>query len=910
MRLHALEFTGIGPFRERQVIDFDRLAGSGLFLIDGPTGAGKTTIIDAIVFALYGDVSGREADDSRLRSDYSLPSEPSEVICEFSVGDRRIWIKRTPRFLRPKLKGEGTTQVAATQLLRELDRDGHVRAELTHASEIGARVAALMGMSAQQFRQLVVLPQGEFADLLRMKPLDRFTALGPLLGDAFYRRLQDDLELDGAAGRARVTEAAVAVHDAQQRLMGALGDLDDEAAAEQRAVLAADDTAAAGRVEAAQAIVDWILGQQSAYAEVVDALEPRVAALRQQVDRLDEDAEAMRRHERDVQMRDEALAALGAEAAHLERAEAAGLLAQLQQGKGRLEPWIAWEADADARVHRRTALVQAHLDAVAEAEQAEEERASLPERRRRLQSELTARELLAATGAQQAAEVERLTELQAALVDLAAQEVQARAVSTALTSATDRAGQADRAVAERTAQFEELLVRQLHARAGVLAQALAAGRPCPVCGSIDHPAKASGGDAGVSDDELAAHREELDAMRERAQQLRIDREAAAAQMREIEGRVMTLRGALADRQAPELVHDIEVARQAWQAATDAASAVPALMAELRELDAWERSAQQRQQGLAAAVSGLLTELAVLDAAEEQARTERAAILGSAPSAAELTREWDEQISRLQAFTTADEAAAASRAALPVVDESETGADRAPATRAALEQAQEQLDIARLALGQFAHAGRAAAQPLAELRSAVESERVARDETAAAIALADAVTAARGSINRRRLTLQSYAVQRRFAAVLDAASLHLGRMSAGKYSLALDDQAHGNAQGGLGIKVHDAWTGQQRDPRSLSGGETFYTALSLALGLADVVRDEVGGTQLETLFVDEGFGSLDQESLQLVLEQLDALRTGGRVVGVVSHVTEMKEWVRERIDVIVGQDRTSSIALMI
>ena len=111
-------------------------------------------------------------------------------------------------------------------------------------------------------------------------------------------------------------------------------------------------------------------------------------------------------------------------------------------------------------------------------------------------------------------------------------------------------------------------------------------------------------------------------------------------------------------------------------------------------------------------------------------------------------------------------------------------------------------------------------------------------------------------------------------------------------------------------MNDAWTGQQRDPRSLSGGETFYAALSLALGLADVVRDEAGGTQLDTLFVDEGFGSLDQESLQLVLEQLDALRTGGRVVGVVSHVTEMKEWVHERIDVTVGQDRTSSLTVAI
>jgi exonuclease SbcC len=136
------------------------------------------------------------------------------------------------------------------------------------------------------------------------------------------------------------------------------------------------------------------------------------------------------------------------------------------------------------------------------------------------------------------------------------------------------------------------------------------------------------------------------------------------------------------------------------------------------------------------------------------------------------------------------------------------------------------------------------------------------------------------------------------------------MSGGKYTLELDDLAKGNAQAGLGIKISDAWSGQSRDPRSLSGGETFYAALALALGLADVVRDEAGGTQLETLFVDEGFGSLDQESLQLVLEQLDALRSGGRIVGVVSHVTEMKDWVQHRVEVEVSPDRTSRVRTLL
>ena len=192
----------------------------------------------------------------------------------------------------------------------------------------------------------------------------------------------------------------------------------------------------------------------------------------------------------------------------------------------------------------------------------------------------------------------------------------------------------------------------------------------------------------------------------------------------------------------------------------------------------------------------------------------------------------------------------------------------------------------------------------DLARALVDRTDAMNAAATVTSLSDVVSAARGSANYRRLKLESFAIQQRFRSVLQAASIHLDRMSAGKYELVLEDEARRNQQSGLGIAVIDAWTGARRDPRTLSGGETFYVSLALALGLADVVRDESGGIPMETLFVDEGFGSLDQDTLELVLEQLDHLRSGGRVIGVVSHVTEMKEWVNDRIAVAIGPDRTS------
>jgi exonuclease SbcC len=176
-----------------------------------------------------------------------------------------------------------------------------------------------------------------------------------------------------------------------------------------------------------------------------------------------------------------------------------------------------------------------------------------------------------------------------------------------------------------------------------------------------------------------------------------------------------------------------------------------------------------------------------------------------------------------------------------------------------------------------------------------------DDTAAAVSLAALVSARNG----KNLPLRSYALQRRFEAVLAAASVHLERMSSGKFSFELNDQAS-SGYSGLGILLRDAWTGHQQEPKSLSGGETFYASLSLALGLADVVRGEGAGSELETLFIDEGFGSLDQDTLYQVLEQLDRLRAGRRAVGVVSHVTEMKESIPDRIEVRRRSDSTSIV----
>ncbi len=222
MRLHRLTITGVGPFRDQQVIDFDELSASGLFLIDGPTGSGKTTIIDSIVYALYGVVSGSDSDSSRMRSTYCGPSDPTGVACEFSVNGRRHLITRVPKDAPDPENPTKAPARSTKQVLTEYAPDGSTVIVLTAKREVDDHIEDLVGMTADQCRQLVVLPQGQFADLLRKTPTERLNSLASLLDDGFLKQVQDDLRRQGEVATAERTEADTRVVHAAQQCFGRL----------------------------------------------------------------------------------------------------------------------------------------------------------------------------------------------------------------------------------------------------------------------------------------------------------------------------------------------------------------------------------------------------------------------------------------------------------------------------------------------------------------------------------------------------------------------------------------------------------------------------------------------------------------------------------------------------------------
>ena len=870
MRFHSLTITGLGPFRGSHSVDFDAVSSSGLFLIEGPTGSGKTTLIDAIVFALYGSLSGAESDAGRLRSHLCGPGEPTEVCLDFSISGVRHTVTRNPSYERPKERGTGTTQERARQTLVVHD---DVTPDMREAREIGSYLLTRLGLNADQFRRLVVLPQGEFDALLRARPRERYDMLASLMDDGFLARVQEDLKREAESARRERDEAEQSVTRVAEAI--AL-----------RAAEVCDVPEGADPLETISALSD---GVHRAARELQDPLDrARAAAL------------GARQQAADARQAMEARAAVLQAESRLDPADVgldgSALQARAKDLAGeaaRLRPLADWEAGAEERHREQRRLRTAADEQVAALESARTQAEAFPQRMRDVDDGIQAAEAAAGRAAELTRELTRLETLGAALVQSRAAATAVREAEGVRTATGQALQEARNRLNSARTHLHDLVRSQLDQRAAHLASLLTEGSPCPVCGATEHPDPASSGTGVLIHDDDVARAEAIVAAAEADEvRARADDEAATLSLSTREKALVALRAQTGDASETDVARLLLAAKTELDTASATAADLEPLRAQREALQAEAQDSATRLQRMAASAAAAH---ATADAFSQQLalETERhRERLGSDDGAAEL-------LARAQARLESVEAALRARVAAagkPIdadVEALETAAATAQDHLEDLSARFEEADRERVRVAEAVTALTALQQ---QLHSAHEALADIGARTEAAVRIGSLVTA-RSAANQRNLTLQAYAVQRRFHSVLSAGSRHLERMSSGRYSFALDETSSGGAQAGLGIDIVDSWSAQLRDPATLSGGETFYASLSLALGLADVVREEAGGVALDTLFVDEGFGSLDADTLGVVLDQLDALRARGRTVGVISHVAEMKEWVHDRIEVI-------------
>ncbi len=994
MRLHRLQLNAFGPFAGAESVDFDELAASGLFLLHGPTGAGKSSVLDAVCYALYGRLPGaRGTARPHLRSDHAPDTARPEVRLELTLAGRRLEITRSPEWHRPKKRGTGTTAEKGAVILRE-QVGQRWETVTTRADEAGLLLQDLVGMRLDQFTKVVLLPQGEFAAFLRADAESR----RGLLEQLFATRLYSDVEAWLSERRRALGREVAAVRSRRDELLARADEHAAQLPGPERSDEPGDPDEPTGSSEAAEAGPPGD-GPAARLTDLAAHAAAQVETAAQEALSATADAEAAAAAlatGRDLAARQARLATLAAEAAHLldgepEQEERRVRLARARRAAP-LVPHLTTTARLDAEVQAAASALEGARAAVpaalsgagrlaietAAAEGRQElgrltdarEAATALAEQRALQAEATGLATAAAlsadaalaeqakAGQRRTASLERLDQLKAAAArqpaaeaalhdlerlqrSLAARTRLEAEVATAEVSARERRDEA-LTLKEHWLTLRE---RRLAGIATELSAVLVDGEPCPVCGAHEHPAPAAANPVAVSEvAERAAQQAAFDAdqalgsAREHLASLRsgLDdetRRAAGATVKGVKAQIATAKADLAatvdaaDRVAAHAGELLalqgqveELARLAARmraesaahaatatAAANQAGSLTARLERLRGADADVDARAARIEGEVVALSRLLqaltdherldeaTRFAIADAGKACAAAgfdDLSSAIGAVLPDSEITAlaesvaGHDELVAGVHAQLQDPALMAAAAAPPPVLSALLEAESAAAARRRAADQSHARVESARVALQRLA----------AELVEHEERSAGLLQESTLVDDLARCVEGTGGD-NVLRMRLSSYVLASRLEEVAAAATERLLVMSDGRYSLVHTDAlAKGGVRSGLGLRVVDGWTGVERDTATLSGGESFLASLSLALGLADAVQAEAGGAVMQTLFIDEGFGMLDEETLDEVMTVLDGLREGGRSVGLVSHVADLRTRIPAQLEV--------------
>ncbi len=919
MKPLRLTLEAFGPYAGQQELDFADLGEQSFFLIHGPTGAGKTSILDGISYALYGQTSGGQRETRDLRSHFAAADTPTRVTFDFALGGKSYRVERTPEQQVPKQRGGGTKKQLYAAHLWELVGGAEVPLATEKPTVVDAKVADLLGFKASQFRQVVLLPQGRFQEFMLAGSAERQAILQTLFQTARYAAIAEALAEEEKALRGSIlTAQAEARQLLEQAGVATPQDLPDrlEAAALRVKERSQAQTAAQVAFDQAEAVLREGKQLEEALA--------RVHTLEQEAIRLAEVAESR------------ALALNTAEGAMAEAEREGPRREDLRRAIDRLKEL---EPRLTALEHARKAIAAAaqerkQLEDLAEKQTGRRDAAGLEATRQKALLQELRTEVSQLAGREGLLRLASQKRTQRAQFDQAGQQIERASI--ALDAARTQLDVAQQAVKQARDHQRDLQERRLVAQAAHLAQNLKAGEPCPVCGSEAHPRPAA--PSSNQPDEQALQRA-------RAQQDEVEAALAQAQ-KTAAARFADLETARARRE--DLAHHLG----------EDAHADPAALAaeETRSLEALERGrqaetrltsaerilteaeeAQKQAEALLATTAQRQSEVALREAGaqarvkvHEEALSEELRIPGAL---ATQRREAEEELAQSEsglkaareargaAQTAAIEAEAALKSHRDRLEASRTEARKTeadflaaltaagvelptgeqpvpqlPALQITRDAAQARFSLAGEALGQ-AQSEQVALQRLATTLAALEARQGTEERRHRAAA--NLARVARGE-DGARVSFERYVQGALLDEVLVSASERLRRMSKQRYALQRAT-AGGDLRraGGLELEITDSHTGRARAVSSLSGGEGFQASLALALGLSDVVQRHAGGIRLDTVFIDEGFGSLDSEALDLALRTLEELNQGGRLVGLISHLDDVKARISARLEVTPG-----------
>ncbi len=912
MRPEKLIMSAFGPYAKKTEVELDKLGKSGLYLITGDTGAGKTTIFDAITFALFGEASGQTRETSMLRSQYAPPETPTEVELWFVCKNKNYYIKRNPEYDRPKTRGEGMTREKANAELHLPDG-----ARLAGKTEVDSAIEEILGVDKNQFTQIAMIAQGDFLKLLLASTEDRKKIFQKLFKTQNYHILQEKLKAE--------TSKLIHGYDAikssiNQYINGIVCD-------EESLHFSEVNCAKEGNMPVCEIIEllgklisDDVNSQKSADTEkenLQKALDKVKILITKAEDIISAKAD-LETNGRELKEETEKEKVLKQK---LEQAkQKLPVLKELNEKNAQIKALLP---DYDELFDKQKALNDNSIfikgllgfikKAESDIEEGEKEIKLLTEERKNLESSGEEKIRLESEKGNLEKEKDNLKKL---TVNIDSYLQSGAMYHTAKKNYMEKYQSA----LSVDAELKETTRIYLEAQAGILADTLVAGRPCPVCGSVTHPQIAAKPLNVPSKEEIDILTSSLAKANDAANKAREELGKHNGLLNEKEGSIKEEIGSL--------FGDLSV-EDARNAASGKIADIDTLIVNLSKRISETRDKINRKNEIDEALPKKITFLNTLKEnlasskedvkvkrAENESLEKRISELGSklvfdSKSSAEkqiailteeaegLQRAYDESLEALN--KSKQNLSSLSSAREEIIKRIGTGTD------INLESEKEKRNILDKNIAELDELSKTLHSRIISNRLSLENilkkHCEIRDVEENLIWMKALSDTANGNLSgKEKIMLETYVQMTFFERIIDRATKRLLVMTDGQYELKRKSKAENNrSQSGLELDVIDHYNGTERSVRTLSGGESFKASLALALGLSDEIQSSAGGIRLDTMFVDEGFGSLDDDSLSHAMKALSSLSDGERLVGIISHVSELKDKIDKQI--VVKKDKT-------
>ncbi len=911
MRPIKLVMSAFGPYACVTTLELDKLGTKGLYLITGDTGAGKTTIFDAITFALYGEASGDNRNADMFRSKYADPDTPTEVELTFEYNGKEYYVKRNPAYLRPKTRGEGFTSKAADAELHY--PDGRVVSKLR---DVNNAIVEIMGIDRNQFTRIAMIAQGDFLKLLLASTDERKKIFQKLFHTKNYYFLQESLKAQSGSLAKDYEKASDSI---RQYIGGILCEDDNPLSVSVRKAMNGEMTTE-DVTELLYKLIKEDADAKEKLTADIDKKELKIKELTALIAKAEEQKKAETSLKNSEEKLDEVTEKLGEAKAAMEAAnEKKPQITELGEKISALKNELPLYDELEAKKKNLDAIIKSITDSTgklaAEKEKAEKLKAEIQALKEELQTLGKAEEeKLKAEHQKEALAKEQtaLSELQTRLSGLKSLEVQ-------LADKQADYKQKSESAEEMRKIYEANNKAYLDEQAGILAETLTDGEPCPVCGSTHHPSPAVKSAAAPTKAALDKSKKAAEAAEKEA--------AAASETAKATIAAIAEKKSYIQQSAEKIItvdsfDEISVAltakKQELESALDENRRVMLkvtaqvsrkqqldnlIPTKEKEIDSVQTHITEIEKTLAALNSSKESEIKQIEATKEKLRFEDKAAL-------------EKEITALTAQKTALETAIENAVKdYNICDKEVAEIKSAIEETKKLLQDKDQCDIEseKQRLSELAEQKNAMAKKLQSIvvrlatntpiqkRIQEKSEEVSNIEKQWTMFKALSNTA-NGSISgKAKIMLETYIQMTYFDRIIARANTRLIIMTDAQYELKRRVESDNKrSQSGLDLDVIDHHNGSERSVKTLSGGESFKASLALALGLSDEIQSSAGGIRLDTMFVDEGFGSLDEESLQQAIRALTGLTEGNRLVAIISHVGELKDRIENQI--IVKKDR--------